>query len=195
MATLDNFTKNTPKETNLSLSKFKSQITDYARPNRFMVNVYVPPIILGKFNLKDQEFIQWTAQTAQIPSRGQGDVGIKYHGMELKLVGDYVKENLSITFLNDYGFVGRDLFELWLDVGSQQIKTDNTKTQSIHAFDAMIYINQIGRMDKLIKTYKFYDVMPQKISSIDLDQSSNDQIEKFTVDFGYSYYENINTTN
>ena len=45
-----------------------------------------------------------------------------------------------------------------------------------------------GGMD-IVRAYKFYDAWPSAISAIDLSYESNDQIEEFTCEFQYNYYE------
>jgi hypothetical protein len=42
---------------------------------------------------------------------------------------------------------------------------------------------------EVIRAYKFYDAWPSSLSAIDLSYESNDQIEEFTVEFQYNYYE------
>ena len=80
----------------LSLADFRAHVTDFARPNRFEVEIlpsaaYVP-------EPSDRIMTTWLAESASIPSRSQGEVKIKFHGMEATLPGDYAKENLTILF-------------------------------------------------------------------------------------------------
>jgi hypothetical protein len=133
------------------------------------------------------------AQTASIPARNQGEITIKYHGMELKLPGDYSKENLQITFLNDYQFIGRFFFESWMEFAIQSIGYNNSRTNgSATVLDSSIVVQQLGRVDEdILGTYKFYSVFPTSISAIELDMSSDNQVEKFTVNFAYSHFENM----
>ena len=41
----------------------------------------------------------------------------------------------------------------------------------------------------VVRAYRFYDAWPSSLSAIDLSYESNDQIEEFTVDFQYNYFE------
>lgn len=184
---------NSGKFTKMSLANFKAQVTDFARPNRFMIEIVPPSILAADLGLPETEFVRMLAQTAVIPARNQGEITIKYHGMELKLPGDYSKENLLITFLNDYGFIGRFLFESWMEFGIQTIVDNNSRMHSSRTIsDSSISVNQLGRVDDdILGTYKFYNVFPTSISSIELDMSSENQVEKFTVTFAYSHYENM----
>ena len=41
----------------------------------------------------------------------------------------------------------------------------------------------------VVRAYRFYDSWPSAISAIDLSYESNDQIEEFTVEFQFNYFE------
>lgn len=174
----------------ISLTDFKNKVKDFARPNRFQVLINPPTVY--NVDVNNWNLLMWIAETAQIPSRTQGEIPIKYHGMELKLPGDYSKENLTIGFLNSYGWEGKNFFDIWLE-GSQQIASTNAKTKAgSMLMDSSITINQLGRTDKdILASYKFYDVFPANISAIELNQGESDSIEKFTVSFAYSYFESV----
>lgn len=179
--------------TTLKLSDFKARLSDFARPNRFSIELNPPSFLLSDLGFTNIDLTNWLAQTATIPARNQGEITLKYHGMELKLPGDYSKENLSITFLNDYGFVGRFLFESWMEFGVQKVGDTNERINGLLSImDSSIVVKQLGRNpEDVLASYRFFNVFPVSISSIDLDMSSSDQVEKFTVGFAYSHFENM----
>ncbi len=43
--------------------------------------------------------------------------------------------------------------------------------------------------ERVVRAYRFYDAWPAAISAIDLGYESNNQVEEFTVEFQYQYYE------
>lgn len=173
--------------TSLSLSKFRSHIHDIARPNRFEVSV--TPSKGFDYNNEDFVMLPWLAETAQIPARTQGEIPIKFHGMELKLPGDYSKENLTIGFLNSYGWEGRRFFENWMEF-IQMVGTSNSKNYAGNVlYDSKVAVTQLGRTeDSSIISYVFYNVFPTNLSNIDLSMDTGDSYEKFTVSFAYSHY-------
>lgn len=175
----------------LKLREFRANVADLARPNRFEVEIY-PPSIYSNIQYNEGKIISWLAQKATIPERRQGEITIKYHGMELKLPGDYEKENLTISFLNSYGWEGRSFFEKWMEDHIQTTNIDNSRRDA-HSIiiDSKIIIKQLGRTNKAISSYVFYNVFPITISSIDLSMDSNDSIETFDVTFAYSYWSKI----
>ena len=46
-------------------------------------------------------------------------------------------------------------------------------------------IDQLGKDDTVIKTYKFYNMWPMNIGPIQLDFGANDEVETFDVEFQY----------
>lgn len=178
--------------TGLKLSQFRANVSDFARPNRFEIQIS-PPSIYKDFTQSESNIMSWLAESATIPQRNQGEITLKYHGMELKLPGDYGKENLEITFLNSYGWEGRTFFERWMETHIQTTKVTNDRrdAQSV-IIDSFIIVHQLGRKaNSPIASYKFNDVFPTNLAAIDLAMSTNDDIEKFNVSFAYSYWERI----
>jgi len=173
--------------TGLSLSEFRKNVSDLARPNRFEVQI-TPPSAFDSYTDGQFKMLSWLAESAQIPSRTQGEIPIKFHGMELKLPGDYAKENLTIGFINSYGWEGRSFFDSWMEY-IQYINDDNSRNSAYDMIvDSQIVINQLGRtMNDILASYIYYNVFPTSLSAIDLNMSENDSIEKFTVTFSYSH--------
>lgn len=179
--------------TGLSLSEFRTRVSDLARPNRFEVEIN-PPSPMSSAN--GFENFHWLVQSAVIPARTQGSVGMKYHGMEFKLTGDYSHEDLTITFLNSYDWGARNFFELWAESRLQAVSGNNARRDSMSSTDeTFIIVHQVGRVaGDIIASYKFHDIFPTNISEIELNMGSNDAVETYTVTFAYSYWENINVS-
>lgn len=174
----------------LSLKDFRTGISDFARPNRFEINI-IPPSTLD-YVYKQFNKLNWLAETAQIPSRTQGELKMKFHGMSYTIPGDFEKENLTIGFINSYGFEGRFFFDQWME-NIQATNTDNSRKSSYDLLNnSALEVIQLGRTENdILAVYKFYDVFPTNISTIDLSMTEYDTIEKFTVGFSYSYFDEI----
>lgn len=172
--------------TGLSLQEFRSKISDVARSNRFEVEI-TPPDSFKSYNDNQYQLLSWTAETAQIPKRDVGEITIKYHGMELKLPGDYGKENLTIGFINTYGWEGRNFFESWMEY-IQKVNFGNFRAPAFSVIDtSQLVVRALGRMGDELSRYTFYNVFPTSISNIDLNMGSED-VQKFTVTFAFSHY-------
>ena len=202
------------------ISEFKTKlINGGARPNLFLVRLNFPQTLseiadIGPIDSSEVlgDRSQFLVKTAQLPASTIGTIDVPFRGRMLKVAGDRTFEPWSVTVVNDGEFGIRKAFETWsrginaltenvsqLGYGddnpgycvdlevfqlSRDGKTPNKTPQSINAAG-------VDGMD-VSRAYKFYDAWPSSLSAIDLSYESNDQIEEFTVEFQYNYYETSN---
>lgn len=201
-----------------SISDFKSYLKKGgARPNLFLVRLNFPSqlsqvadigSITSSANLTTQA--EFMVKTAQIPASNIGTIEVPYRGRMLKVAGDRTFEPWSVTVVNDGQFQIRQAFEAW----SRGINalTENVAQLGYGADGGASYcvdmtVFQLSRDGQnpsrtpsnpnnvgvdgmeVIRAYKFYDAWPSAISSIDLSFEANDQIEEFTVEFQYNFFE------
>lgn len=201
-----------------SISDFKSYLKKGgARPNLFLVRLNFPSqlnqiadigSITSSANLTTQA--EFMVKTAQIPASNIGTIEVPYRGRMLKVAGDRTFEPWSVTVVNDGQFQVRQAFEAW----SRGINalTENVAQLGYGADGGASYcvdmtVFQLSRDGKtpdrtpsnpnkngvdgmdVVRAYKFYDAWPSAISSIDLSFEANDQIEEFTVEFQYNFFE------
>jgi len=199
------------------ISEFKTKlINGGARPNLFLVRLNFPATLgeiadIGPIDASTTitERAEFLVKTAQLPASTIGTIDVPFRGRMLKVAGDRTFEPWSVTVINDGEFGIRKAFETWsrginaltenvsqLGYGddnpgycvdlevfqlSRDSKTPNKTPQTINS-------PGVDGMD-VVRAYKFYDAWPSAISAIDLSYESNDQIEEFTVEFQYNYYE------
>ena len=203
------------------ISEFKSKLTQGgARPNLFMVRLNFPNelasvIDFGTIDANSAtEKAQFLVKTAQIPASTIGSIDVPFRGRMLKVAGDRTFEPWSVTVLNDGEFTIRKAFEAW----SRGINalTENVSQLGYgdggQGYTVDLEVFQLSRDGKkpdktppnitaagndgmdVVRAYKFYDAWPSALSAIDLSYESNDQIEEFTCEFQYNYYEVSNPT-
>lgn len=169
----------------ISLKDFKENITQMVKPNRFLVEIYPPSSYVQEYSI---DILRYLTQGAKIPDRTCGEIEMKYHGMTLKLPGDYTHDDLSLTFFNYYDWTPRNFFEDWMNL-IQNVGDVNQRSDASSLFDAGITVKQIGlREDEVLASYVFYDVFPKNLAAIELGMDNTDQVETFTVDFAYSHW-------
>jgi hypothetical protein len=162
---------------------------------------------------------EFLVKTAQLPASTVGVIDVPFRGRMLKVAGDRTFEPWSITVINDGDFTVRKGFETWsrgvnaltenvsqlgygddgninycVDMTVFQLDRDTrtpNKTPSKMEAEGTDTGDQDGM--NVIRAYKFYDAWPSSISAIDLSYESNDQVEEFTVEFQYNYYEVVDT--
>ena len=134
----------------------------------------------------------FTAKAAQLPASTIGLVETFYFGRQVKMAGDRNFAEWTVTILNDEDFVVRDAMERWMN--SMNTHNGNLETAGgAQGYKRDATIRQYGKAGNVIKTYKFQGLFPTEVSTIDLDWSTNDAIEEFTVTFQYDFW-TANTT-
>ena len=156
------------------------------------------------------ETSEFLVKTAQIPASSVGVIEVPYRGRMLKVAGDRTFEPWSVTVVNDGDFNIRKAFEKWSrginahtenvaqlgygadggetycrDMTVYQLARDGIKPSKT---PANIDVPGVDGMD-VVRAYHFYDSCSSAISAIDLSYESNDQIEEFTVEFQFNYFE------
>ena len=198
------------------ITEFKSKLTrGGARPNLFLVRLNFPNLAgvvdIGTDSSKAAtETSEFLVKTAQIPASSVGTIEVPYRGRMLKVAGDRTFEPWSVTVVNDGDFNIRKAFEKWSrginahtenvaqlgygadggetycrDMTVYQLSRDGIKPSKT---PANIEAPGVDGMD-VVRAYRFYDSWPSAISAIDLSYESNDQIEEFTVEFQFNYFE------
>jgi len=199
------------------ISEFKTKlINGGARPNLFLVRLNFPTTLNTIADIEPvdssnviTERAEFLVKTAQLPASTIGTIDVPFRGRMLKVAGDRTFEPWSVTVVNDGQFGIRKAFETW----SRGINalTENVSQLGFgddnpgYCVDLEVFqlsrdgktpnktptsMNAQGRDGmEVIRAYKFYDAWPSSLSAIDLSYESNDQIEEFTVEFQYNYYE------
>lgn len=201
-----------------SISDFKSYLKKGgARPNLFMVRLNFPNLSsvadiggtgAAAASLTTQS--EFLVKTAQIPASNIGTIEVPFRGRMLKVAGDRTFEPWSVTVINDGSFEIRKAFETWsrginaLTENVSQLGYGANGGQSYCVDMTVFQLSRDGQLPsrtpsnpntpgsdgmEVIRAYKFYDAWPSSISAIDLSYESNDQIEEFTVEFQYNFFE------
>jgi len=159
-----------------NITDFKGNFSfDGARPNLFEVNI---PVF-------DQK-LTFTAKTAQLPGSTIATIEVPYFGRTVKVAGNRVFPEWTITVLNDEDFVIRNQLEEWMGRMNGHEGNLAESFYAEYAFDAEVY--QYGKQGNIIKSYRFIDMFPTDISPIDVSWDANDTIEEYAVTFSYQYW-------
>lgn len=164
---------------------------------------------------------EFLVKSAQIPAFNIGVIEVPFKGRMLKIAGDRTFDPWTVNVINEGDFGLRQKFEMWsrdINALTENVSalgyTSGQNTTSSIAYCKDMYVYQYGRdnikpernpsndfntntttkdTEEFIRGYKFFDAWPSSISSIDLNYESNNQIEEFTVEFQYQYFEVINS--
>lgn len=162
------------------INDIKSQLAyGGARQNQFRVQIYNPANVSG--NLK----IPFMVTAASIPTMHIGTIPVYYFGRAMKLAGDRVFDNWTVTIINDEDFLIRNAMEDW----SNQINRLRRNVRDLDNYKSTATVSQMAKDGvTVLREYEFHGIWPETISGIDLDWSNTDQIEYYQVSFAYDEY-------
>ena len=169
-----------------TISDFKSKLTGGgARPNLFEVVLAFPSAVaIDNDVLQKSRFL---VKAAALPSSTIAPVDIPFRGRILKVAGDRTFETWTITVINDVDFSIRSAFEKWMN--SINKMTDATGLTNPADYHKDAIVNQLDRDGSVLRAYKFWDIFPTNVSTIDLSYETTDTIQEFTVEMQVHYWE------
>ena len=171
-----------------SLETYKNNLGDIVRPNRFLVEMNPPSIMVVDVDL---ESLRFNVKGAQLPAKSFGEYAMHYMGQTLPLPGDLRYEELAITFIMDDDWQTRGFFEDWNDIILDM--SDNSRTDAKDLlFDSSVIVHQIGnKSEEVLASYRFESAWPKAVGEIELSQDAIDRYEEFRVIFSYSYWSKV----
>jgi hypothetical protein len=169
-----------------TISDFKSKLTGGgARPNLFEVELAFPDAV--RVNNDVLEKARFLVKAAALPASTIAPVDIPFRGRILKVAGDRTFETWTITVINDVDFSIRSAFEKWMNTINKM--TDATGLTNPVDYQKDAIVKQLDRDGSVLRSYKFWDIFPTNISTIDLSYETTDTIEEFTVELQVHYWE------
>ena len=169
-----------------TISDFKSKLTGGgARPNLFEVELAFPnAVAIDNDVLQKSRFL---VKAAALPASTIASVDIPFRGRILKVAGDRTFETWTITVINDVDFSIRSAFEKWMNTINKM--TDATGLTDPNTYYKDAIVKQLDRNGGVLRSYKFWDIFPTNISTIDLNYETTDTIQEFTVEMQVQYWE------
>ena len=174
-----------------TINDFKSKLVGGgARPNLFEVELAFPREL--QIDSKVVEDARFLVKAAALPSSTINPVEIPFRGRILKIAGDRTFETWTITVINDSTFEIRSAFEKWMNFINKL--DDGTGATNPLDYQRHAKVHQLDREGKILRSYKFWDIFPTNLSTIDLSYETTDTIEEFTVEMQVHYWEAIKGT-
>ena len=169
-----------------TISDFKSRLSGGgARPNLFEVELAFPNAVgIENDVLQKSRFL---VKAAALPASTIAPIDVPFRGRILKIAGDRTFETWTITVLNDTDFSIRSAFEKWMNVINKM--SDATGLVDPEAYQKDATVKQLDRDGSILRSYKFWDIFPTNISTIDLSYETTDTLEEFTVELQVQWWE------
>ena len=171
-----------------SVNAFLGQFEGGARPNRYRVRITGP-----QAGATVPEKMLFLCRSATIPASNLGVVNVAYMGRNVKVSGDKVFDDWTVTCYNDTVWDLRTEFEKWID-GMLRHEANITDYQDAAQYHADATVEQLDRNENVIQTYKLKAVFPSQVGEIALAYDTNDTVEEFQVTFAVNWWESDVTT-
>ena len=157
-----------------------------ARPSLFEV---ILPDWPGSDSTSEQSF-RFHCRAANIPPSQLGAVDVPYFGRRIKVVGDRVYADWSVTINHDENYQLREAIESWHVSMNQHIQNTMTNgvTPSPNSYKRDAVVLHYSKSGELIKTYTFVGMFPITITQMGLDWDAVNQYMTFDVDFSIDYW-------
>lgn len=171
-----------------NIDQFRSELAgDGARPNLFQVSLVFPGYVGGAGAARKSTFM---CKTAQLPGSTVGVVEVPYFGRMVKVAGNRVFAEWTVTVINDEDFVIRNAMERWhRGINDNVLNVRNgAAATSLVGYGVDASVVQYSKVGNAIKGYTFVGMFPSDITPIDLDWGANDTIEEYSVTFAYQYW-------
>lgn len=183
-----------------SIDQFKSALAlGGARPSLFEVQI--------SFNSGSGLISSGLAKTpfmiraAGIPASTTNSFPVPYFGRQIKFAGDRVFDDWSVAVINDEDFAVRTAFEEWSTLINSHEENISalrpglgTPGTSSTGYKSNAVVKQYSKLGgNPIAAYQFIGLFPNNISDIPLAWNSTDEIEEFSVQFSYDYWERLST--
>ena len=173
-----------------NITDFKAKLAGGgARANQFKVTMPFPGYAQVGGEIEDLAFL---CRSTAIPAMTIENIDVNFRGRAVKIAGDRTIANWSIVVLNDTDFKLRNAFERWQN-GINNM-TDNEGLTNPVDYQVDAFVDHLDRNGNTIKSYTLRGAYPVSIAEIGLDYDQKTEIETFSVEFAYQYFETNTTT-
>ncbi len=173
-----------------NLNDFRAKLVGGGARSSLFEVIITPPAFVGL----DIEQFSFMCKAGSLPGSVIGRPELAYFGRRIKLGGDRVVEDWTVTAYNDEPFDIRNAFERWQSAIASHTTSPNAlrsngASSNPNSYVGQAVVNQKGKTGETIKSYKMINCWPTVISGIELDWGANDQIEEFTITLAYDLFD------
>ena len=163
-----------------------------ARPNRYNVILTFPPAVPQ--GLVAATKLGFTCKATAIPASSMGVIDAPYMGRQVKIPGDKVWADWTVTALVDQDYLARGSFETWHNL----INGFDTNVASAGMQDpancfARAKVQLLDRYDRVTRTSDVEGIWPSEVGEITLGYDQNDQLMEQQVTFAINGWSSDST--
>lgn len=164
-----------------------------ARPNRYEVILTFPVAV--PFAGEASRKFQFTCKAATIPASNMGNIDVPYKGRQVKVPGDRVFDDWTVTALLDNDFLARKSFENWHNrINGFQTNVSDVNFINPANLYATAQVHLMDRADRIVRTYYIDGMYPTQVGEVQLGYDQNDQIAEQPITFAINSWSTDDTT-
>ena len=132
-----------------SITDFKAKLSGGgARPNQFKVTMPFPGYAQVGGEIEELAFL---CSATSLPDMTIGSISVPFRGRDIKIAGDRVIADWSITVINDTDFKLRNAFERWQNGINNMSDNEGLTNPADYQVDAFVdHLDRNGNTIKLI---------------------------------------------
>ena len=164
----------------MNINDLKSTMTaGFARPNRYAV-----------FFHKDTSTLSWMVDNVSLPGR-QLSSSDRYTDMRVsKIAYAFINEDITMTFLLSNNFESWNFLKEWQDdVITNMGELGGYKVRFKRDYSKDFIIKALDMNDKTTKEIKVLGAYPTSLQSIELSNSSENEVIRCTATFSYETWQ------
>lgn len=161
-----------------------------ARPNLFRVVMSFPTF--SQDTGEESRTLSFLCKGAQLPEATVGSIEVPFRGRQVKLPGDRVFAEWTITVINDIDFQIKNAFERWGNQINQH--RENLGVNNPQEIFSNAKIEHLDNQGNIVKSYEMVGIWPSEVGAIEVSYDSTDEIEEFPVVLQYQFWEADTTT-
>ena len=176
-----------------NVNDIRAQLTGGgARPNLFQVVMPFPSI--ANPGLQQSRFqaatnkMTFTCKGAQIPGSDLGTIEVPYFGRSIKIAGNRTFPEWTTTVINDEDFAVYNAVQTWMNAINSHSDNVRGAGTSPGDYQSTADVIHYGKDGVEIKRVSIVNMWPSTLAPIEMDWSSNDQLEEFTCTWQYDYW-------
>lgn len=157
-----------------------------ARPNLFRVTLN------NNFDSGLSSITPFMIQAASIPASVIAPISVPYFGRDIKVAGDRQPfEEWTVSVINDEDFRIRHSLETWQNfINSLSLNRNLTGGPQPSRYKTDGFLEQFSKIGgSAIRRYKFQGLWPVAIGAIELSWESRNQIQVFSTQFAFDWFE------
>lgn len=169
-----------------NINSFRESLNSGSKANLFRCELVGVPGFDDPENIFGDDKFSFLCRSAAIPSYSLGVIEVPFRGRRIKVPGDRVFTDWTVTVVNEENQGIRKAFDNWMayinNPNGEEVIRDNN--DSYRCKIRVIHLKADGTRSRV---YELVDAFPVDVSAIELSYDAVDVIQDFTVTFQYHY--------